>query len=67
MSRGVRIEDAAGKDVGDVRSVVDSPRAGAIALAMVRREVAVGHVVRVRVAESLVADAMVSALPFAAR
>jgi tRNA-modifying protein YgfZ len=34
--------DQAGKAVGDVRSTVRSPRLGAIALAMIRREVEVG-------------------------
>jgi glycine cleavage system aminomethyltransferase T len=34
--------DADGKEVGDVRSAVRSPRLGPIALGMVRREVAIG-------------------------
>jgi glycine cleavage system aminomethyltransferase T len=34
--------DATGKNVGDVRSTVASPRLGAIALGMVRREVEIG-------------------------
>jgi tRNA-modifying protein YgfZ len=40
--RGTALVDEAGKPVGDVRSGVVSPRAGAIAIAMVRREVPVG-------------------------
>ena len=40
--------DDAGKHVGDVRSRVISPRLGAIALGMVRREVPVGATVAVR-------------------
>lgn len=42
-----RVFDATGKDVGDVRSTVISPRLGPIALAMIRREVAPGATVRV--------------------
>jgi folate-binding protein YgfZ len=48
------------REVGSVGSVVVSPRAGAIALAILRREVAVGD--RVRVGD---ADAEVVAPPFA--
>jgi folate-binding protein YgfZ len=40
--RGATLVDDAGKPVGDVRSGVRSPRAGAIAIAMVRREVPTG-------------------------
>jgi folate-binding protein YgfZ len=40
--------DAAGAPVGDVRSVVQSPRYGLIALAMIRREVEVGAAVTAR-------------------
>ncbi len=40
--------DAAGAAVGDVRSVVHSPRYGLIALAMIRREVEVGAPLRAR-------------------
>jgi folate-binding protein YgfZ len=39
---GARVFDADGNEVGDVRSVVSSPRLGGIALAMIRREVAPG-------------------------
>jgi folate-binding protein YgfZ len=51
--------DHAGKAVGDVRSTVRSPRLGAIALAMIRREVEVGATI-------LAGDApvTVTALPF---
>ena len=40
--RGAELVDESGKVVGDVRSAVRSPRAGALAIAMVRREVAPG-------------------------
>lgn len=40
--RGAALGDTTGKSVGDVRSVATSPRLGAIALAMVRREVETG-------------------------
>ena len=40
--RGAALGDVAGKPVGDVRSGATSPRLGAIALAMVRREVEPG-------------------------
>ncbi|MEO7083211.1 MAG: glycine cleavage T C-terminal barrel domain-containing protein [Gemmatimonadaceae bacterium] len=39
---GAQLFDDAGTHVGDVRSSVSSPRLGGIALAMVRREVAIG-------------------------
>jgi folate-binding protein YgfZ len=42
------LQDAAGKVVGDVRSTVQSPRLGAIALAMVRREVEMGTTLAAR-------------------
>ena len=44
---GAQLVDDAGKAVGDVRSAAISPRLGGIALAMVRREIAVGSSVRV--------------------
>lgn len=64
------LTDAAGKDVGDVRSAVHSPRLGAIALAMVRRDVAFGETVTARWEatedrESGEARGTVVALPFA--
>ena len=46
--RGAELVDETGKVVGDVRSAVRSPRAGALAIAMVRREVAPGARVVVR-------------------
>ena len=46
--RGAELVDDAGKALGDVRSAVRSPRAGTIAIAMVRREVVPGTVLRVR-------------------
>ena len=42
-----RVLDETGKDVGDVRTTVISPRLGPIAMAMVRREVAPGATVTV--------------------
>jgi folate-binding protein YgfZ len=42
------LTDAAGKTVGDSRSAVHSPRLGAIALAMVRREVEAGSTLAAR-------------------
>lgn len=54
-----RVLDEAGKDVGDVRSTVVSPRLGPIAMAMIRREVAPGATVTV---EGI--SARVEALPF---
>lgn len=45
---GALLFDAAEKQVGDVRSSVLSPRRGAVALAMVRREVEPGAVLRAR-------------------
>jgi folate-binding protein YgfZ len=46
--RGAELVDDAGKVLGDVRSAVRSPRAGTIAIAMVRREVIPGTGLRVR-------------------
>jgi tRNA-modifying protein YgfZ len=54
--------DAAGKPVGDVRSVVCSPRLGAIALAVVRREVEPGTTVTARWEREV--SATVTTLPF---
>ena len=45
--RGATLADAQGKPVGDVRSTAISPRLGAIALAMVRREIEPGTTVDV--------------------
>ena len=60
---GATLVDDAGKPVGDVRSVVRSPRLGAIAIGMVRREVALGTTVAVRW-EGGETRAMVYALPY---
>lgn len=49
---GARLIDAAGADVGEVRTSVVSPTRGALAIAMVRREVAIGSEVVVRSAET---------------
>ena len=56
------LHDAAGKPVGDVRSVVSSPRLGVIALAIVRREVAPGSNVTIRTDREIAAT--VTTLPF---
>jgi folate-binding protein YgfZ len=48
LTRGAIVLDASGKDVGEVRSAVVSPRRGPLALAMVRREVEIGSEVQVR-------------------
>lgn len=56
------LHDANGKPVGDVRSVVVSPRLGTIALAIVRREVAPGSTVTVQAAREIAAT--VTTLPF---
>jgi hypothetical protein len=42
------LHDAAGTVGGDARSAVRSPRLGAIALAMVRREIGVGSTLSAR-------------------
>lgn len=47
LSVGATVADASGKDVGEVRSSVRSPRRGPLAIAMVRREVEPGATVRV--------------------
>lgn len=48
LPRGAQLLDAEGKDVGEVRSSVQSPERGALAIAMVRREVAPGSALQVR-------------------
>lgn len=63
LPRGAQIVDDGDKVVGDVRSSAVSPRLGGIALAMVRREIAPGAVVRARW-EANEATANVLALPF---
>ena len=45
---GATLHDEAGNQVGDVRSAVRSPRLGAIALAMIRREVEAGTTLAAR-------------------
>ncbi len=45
---GAALVDAAGHDVGDVRTSVTSPRLGAIALGMVRREIELGATLTAR-------------------
>lgn len=52
------------KEVGDVRSIVTSPRRGPIALAMVRREVPVGERLELRVDGETIGATVVQ-LPFA--
>jgi folate-binding protein YgfZ len=52
------------KQVGDVRTVVVSPRLGPIAMAMIRRELAIDDVVEIRFGE-IRGSARVVALPFA--
>lgn len=63
LRRGATVTDVNGKDVGDVRSVAVSPRYGAIALAMIRREVAIGDSVQLTL-DGQQHAARVVALPF---
>jgi folate-binding protein YgfZ len=63
MAQGADVVNAEGKVVGDVRSSVLSPGLGAIAMAMIRREVEAGDVVTVRAAGASV-NARVVELPF---
>jgi len=65
MPAGALLVFADGKEVGDVRSRAVSPRLGAIALAMLRREVESGTVVTVRSADGE-GSATVIDLPFPA-
>jgi len=61
---GTELQDAEGKSVGIVKSGALSPRRGAIALALVRREIEPGTILRaVWPAQSV--DAKLEALPFA--
>jgi folate-binding protein YgfZ len=60
---GAQLLEDGGKDVGTVRSSALSPRLGAVALAMVRREVEVGSTLTVRW-EGGEAKADLAALPF---
>jgi folate-binding protein YgfZ len=61
---GTELQDAEGKSVGIVKSGAVSPRRGAIALALVRREIEPGTIVRA-VWPAQTVDAEVEALPFA--
>lgn len=63
LPRGAQLFDGENRVMGDVRSSVVSPRLGGIAMAMVRREVAPGTLLRVRWAEGESA-ATVLTLPF---
>jgi folate-binding protein YgfZ len=54
LARGDAVLDASGKEVGDVRSAVVSPRRGPLAIAMVRREVEPGSEVSVRSGDTTV-------------
>ncbi|MBA3671851.1 MAG: folate-binding protein YgfZ [Gemmatimonadaceae bacterium] len=70
LPRGATLHDESGTPVGDVRSSARSPALGAIALAMVRREVAIGASAVVRWSggegsEPHERRAVVAALPFA--
>ena len=60
---GADVSDALGKLVGEVRSSVTSPRLAAIALAMIRREVAAGDLVSVATDNGPIAACVVE-LPF---
>jgi len=62
---GTELQDAEGKTVGSVKSGVISPRRGAIALAIVRREIEPGTVLRASWTDRNV-DATVEQLPFPA-
>lgn len=63
MPQHARVLDMHGKDVGDVRSTVISPRLGPIAIAMIRREVQPGDSLRVQATDrEILAEMMV--LPF---
>jgi folate-binding protein YgfZ len=61
---GTELQDVEGKSVGIVKSGAVSPRRGAIALALVRREIEPGAIVRV-VWPAHTVDATIDALPFA--
>ena len=62
LTPGAVLEDAEGKEMGRVRSSVQSPRQGALAIGMVRREVEPGSEVFVRAADaSLSADERLTA------
>ena len=60
---GTELVDAEGKSVGTVKSGALSPRHGAVALALVRREIEPGTVLRATM-DGHAVDATVEALPF---
>lgn len=60
MSVGASVTDAQGKVIGDVRRSVVSPRLGAIAIAMLRREIDVGSEVIVTLAAAPGGDGVAS-------
>ena len=61
---GASLVDQDGKAVGDVRSTVLSPTFGAIALGMIRREIAEGATVMIQPPEGSAFEATVTVLPF---
>ena len=63
LPRAAQLFDETDKTVGDVRSAAVSPRLGGVAIAMVRREIAPGSVVRARW-EGGESSAVVLELPF---
>ena len=63
LPRGAQLFDESNKPVGDVRSSAVSPKLGPVAIAMVRREIAVGAAVRARW-EGGESSAAVLELPF---
>lgn len=63
MPQHARVLDASGKDVGDVRSTVISPRLGSIAMAMIRREVSIGETVRIQTPDGEISAKTIE-LPF---
>jgi folate-binding protein YgfZ len=63
ITTGAQLVDEAEKIVGDVRSTAISPRLGGIALAMVRREVAIGSAIRAR-SDANEVPVTVAELPF---
>ena len=66
LARGSQLTDTEGKVLGDVRSTAMSPRLGAIALGMVRCEIAPGSVLIGRAPTGgLECPVLVHALPFA--
>jgi len=66
LTSGARLIDAAGRDVGDVRSAAISPRIGGIAIGMVRREVELGATLTVRASDDGADERQVTvgSLPF---